>query len=422
MNGLVNNPARLHAQSPLSRTSVRHITYGTATLAVFLFFVLAFGRQNMDGVRAASSWDVAVETGNTMIALVGPMVAGKAAWDLSALRKGQVFQYPNAHSHWRVIGRELLPTMVWGMACMAIMQGLCTRYARDSFRVADAIVLLTAALMVVGLTLFGAVCGMVLPRLWATAVTVVVVFFGLLFPSAVQPMWIRHLNGYEDALGVPNTMLSVRAVCAPVLTYTALAVLCIAVLEVAAQRAMGRMGAVARRLVPSFTASMALMAAAVALVLPFGAAPVSARDTSTVCERSGSTKVCVWPEHEWYLPNVVDDVRAFNASLSAAGIAVPGLVSERIPDKAMMTISVKDLSGADEAGRRRMLLDAYTDFAPTEIDGCGITETLPAYQWAVGALDKRLSAVEEGTGPAFAPQDAARISRAISDARAECRA
>ncbi|MGO4959539.1 hypothetical protein [Bifidobacterium pseudolongum] len=69
-----------------------------------------------------------------------------------------------------------------------------------------------------------------------------------------------------------------------------------------------------------------------------------------------------------------------------------------------------------------MLLDAYTDFAPTEIDGCGITETLPAYQWAVGALDRRLSTVEEGAGPAFAPQDAARISRAISDARAECRA
>lgn len=77
---------------------------------------------------------------------------------------------------------------------------------------------------------------------------------------------------------------------------------------------------------------------------------------------------------------------------------------------------------ASRCWRWRMLLDAYTDFAPTEIDGCGITETLPAYQWAVGALDRRLSTVEEGAGPAFAPQDAARISRAISDARAECRA
>ena len=75
---------------------------------------------------------------------------------------------------------------------------------------------------------------------------------------------------------------------------------------------------------------------------------------------------------------------------------------------------------ASRCWRWRMLLDAYTDFAPTEIDGCGITETLPAYQWAVGALDRRLSTVEEGAGPAFAPQDAARISRAISDARAEC--
>ncbi len=72
---------------------------------------------------------------------------------------------------------------------------------------------------------------------------------------------------------------------------------------------------------------------------------------------------------------------------------------------------------ASRCWRWRMLLDAYTDFAPTEIDGCGITETLPAYQWAVGALDRRLSTVEEGAGPAFAPQDAARISRAISDAR-----
>lgn len=77
---------------------------------------------------------------------------------------------------------------------------------------------------------------------------------------------------------------------------------------------------------------------------------------------------------------------------------------------------------ASRCWRWHMLLDAYTDFAPTEIDGCGITETLPAYQWAVGALDRRLSTVEEGAGPAFAPQDAARISRAISDARAECRA
>lgn len=136
----------------------------------------------------------------------------KAAWDLSAVRKGQVFQYPNAHSHWG-IGRELLPTMVWGMACMAVMQGLCARYA---------------------------------PR----------------------------------------------------------------------------------------------------------------------CSRIPRWRCC-----------------------------------------------------ASRCWRWRMLLDAYTDFAPTEIDGCGITETLPAYQWAVGALDRRLSTVEEGAGPAFAPQDAARISRAISDAR-----
>lgn len=141
----------------------------------------------------------------------------KAAWDLSAVRKGQVFQYPNAHSHWG-IGRELLPTMVWGMACMAVMQGLCARYALRCSRI---------------------------------------------------PRW----------------------------------------------------------------------------------------------------RCC-----------------------------------------------------ASRCWRWRMLLDAYTDFAPTEIDGCGITETLPAYQWAVGALDRRLSTVEEGAGPAFAPQDAARISRAISDARAECRA
>lgn len=49
-------------------------------------------------------------------------------------------------------------------------------------------------------------------------------------------------------------------------------------------------------------------------------------------------------------------------------------------------------------------MDAYTDFAPTEIDGCGITETLPAYQWVVGALDRRLSTVEEGAGPASLPK------------------
>ena len=72
----------------------------------------------------------------------------KAAWDLSAVRKGQVFQYPNAHSHW----------------------GHRARAAAD--------------------------------------------------------------NGMGDGLHGRHAR-PLRAVCAPVLTYTALAVLCIAVLEVA---------------------------------------------------------------------------------------------------------------------------------------------------------------------------------------------
>lgn len=132
--------------------------------------------------------------------------------------------------------------------------------------------------------------------------------------------------------------------------------------------------------------------------------------------------MCVWPEHEEYLPQLVDDVHKFDETLSAAGITVPVMVSERIPDKATMTISVNDLSAADESGRQRILLDAYTDFAPSEIDGCSISETLPAYQQAIETLNERLQAMKNGAEPASMSGDASSISRAISDARAECQA
>lgn len=421
-NGSTRTKARAPQLTPASRARLLHVAYGVATCAVFIFFLFAFGRHNVAGLSTAASWDAAVETGNTMIAIIGPIVAGKAAWDISALRKGQVFQYPNVRSHWQIFGRALMPIMAWGMTCMAVIQVVCARYARDSFRIADAVVLLTAALMVVGLALFGAMCGMVLQRLWATAATIVIVFFGLLFPSAVQPMWLRHLNGYEDAMGIPNTMLSIRAVCAPVLVYIALIICCITVLGMTAQRSAHAMNYSIRRLVVAFAASVALVVIAVLLALPFGSAPVVARDTSTICAQSGSTKVCVWPEHEEYLPQLVDDVHKFDETLSAAGITVPVMVSERIPDKATMTISVNDLSAADESGRQRILLDAYTDFAPSEIDGCSISETLPAYQQAIETLNERLQAMKNGAEPASMSGDASSISRAISDARAECQA
>lgn len=402
--------------------------YGIGTLGAFLFFLLAFGKQNLSGMRQSASWDSSTQIANTMIAIIGPSVAAKSAWDLSTLRGGGVFEYPNVRSHSRIIVHTLLPTALWGMVCMLLTQALCAPYAQDSLHPCHVVVMATGPLMVTACALFGMACSVVLPRVWSTSVALVLVFLWLLFPSAMEPMWLRHLTGYEDAVGMPGTMLSMRGILAPVLFCIAIALGCIALTGVAVAR-FGNSAVSIRWLLPLPLGSLIALGTAISFALPFGMAPVVARNTETVCRRQEATTTCVWPEHERYLPELMHEVHDLNGVLERNGIPVPAMVSERLTDRAALTVSVRDVIHAQSNDRRSMLLSAYLDYSAGVIDGCGITETLPEYEMAVSVIAQRLGAdpmrVPQGESADAVPkanrgEDLGWTRKAIDAARAEC--
>lgn len=386
------------------------------TLAAFLFFFLAFGTQNLSGMKELASWDASTETANTMIAVVGPLAAGVSAWRVASLRAGDVFRYPNVHSVPHIIWHALAPVICWGTACIMAMQLFCALFAKDAFRDTHLMVMATGLLLVCSCACFGSACAMLLSPLWAAGAAIVIVFLWLLFPSAIEPMWIRHLTGYEDAVGMPGTMLSMRGVTAPILFCCAVILASISV-TIAVVKARSNDSPFCAPLAASAIGAVITLGISIILALPFGTAPVIVRDTDTVCEKIDATAVCVWPEHVQDLPILLDSVRTFNQTLASAGINAPKLVSEKLTDHADMVVNTPDLLNIAADDRQALLVSAYTDYSSGTLDGCGLSETWPTYDRAVSTFRQLLENSNTATN-----EQMDWIHQAISDARAECRA
>lgn len=121
----------------------------------------------------------------------------------------------------------------------------------------------------------------------------------------------------------------------------------------------------------AIVALCATVAVAVPLVLPFGAYPVIARTTSTVCDRRDGITVCVWPEHRNAMSRFFQPAADLSGKLGRNGYVTPAKLSESPSDHTAWLFSAEDseqLSGDEIAS---YLLSGLLTYDTTQ-NGCEI--------------------------------------------------
>lgn len=124
----------------------------------------------------------------------------------------------------------------------------------------------------------------------------------------------------------------------------------------------------------AIVALCATVAVAVPLVLPFGAYPVIARTTSTVCDRRDGITVCVWPEHRNAMSRFFQPAADLSGKLGRNGYVTPAKLSESPADHTAWLFSAEDseqLSGDEIAS---YLLSGLLTYDTTQ-NGCEILDT-----------------------------------------------
>ncbi|MFE3688060.1 ABC transporter permease [Streptomyces sp. NPDC059095] len=247
-------------------------------------------------------WPEASVAAQVVTMFLGPVLAGVSAWQAGrSSRSGMPeFLLGAARPSWRIEAVRLAATLTLGFLAYGIG---CLTAAAVSFGDAGPGFLWPSYLLLgaAALIIYASV-GHLAGRWWPSAgFTPIVCALGSLIALLVLPLKFDVLAGPPDTYVRPQTV-AVRVLCAVAL----------AVLAVTAPPLKGR--AVPRRKTPLHLRGVAAGAAACSLVLMALAAPKDgqltvARPSSAVtplCDRASqdAPRVCVWPEHRKYLPDL----------------------------------------------------------------------------------------------------------------------
>lgn len=124
----------------------------------------------------------------------------------------------------------------------------------------------------------------------------------------------------------------------------------------------------------AIVALCATVAVAVPLVLPFGAYPVIARTTSTVCDRRGGITVCVWPEHRNAMSRFFQPAADLSGKLGRNGYVTPAKLSESPADHTAWLFSAEDSEQLSDDEIASYLLSGLLTYDTTQ-NGCEILGT-----------------------------------------------
>ncbi|MFK4224829.1 hypothetical protein [Streptomyces sp. NPDC019890] len=170
------------------------------------------------------------------------------------------------------------------------------------------------AFMVCAYASLGYAVGWRLPGILAVPVVAVSAFLWLAYPVAMDPLWLRHLNGTSlgDCCGVDRT-LDPRALLAPTIVTLGLF---LAVLVIVGERS------VMRRLLALVPVAVAC-AVAVPMVMPMGYDPTRNRDVSALSCSSGTPRICLWPEQQQDASKFRSWLEEGTKRLKEAGVVLP---------------------------------------------------------------------------------------------------
>lgn len=252
------------------------------------------------------------------IAVVAPVCAALGAFEGARLRQANVHFLAPVRGEVAIALRSLVPILAAGLVAVAV--GAARMAAgTQSLAVDDLVVLAVPVAVLAAHTSLGYALGRHLTAVFSVPLALVGSWLWLVYPVALEPLWVRHLTGYPQACCDVSTVPAPGAIAAPVVLATA-AVLAAAALLTHARPAV--------RGVAAAVLAAAGFAAAIPLVDELGAEPTSARSEHELRCRGEAPRVCLWPEHEDVAELVASEASAMQAELAAIGVETPGTVSE----------------------------------------------------------------------------------------------
>lgn len=283
-------------------------------------------------------WDSALLTGSSALLLVGPVAASVAAWDVGRLRRGGVLNAPVVRGRLVVVGRAVVPALALGVVGLTVAWALTVPGVVGAPGPRHALLVATPLVVLVGAVSVGALAGATLPPWLASAACLVGGYIWFVYPPALEPLWLRHLTGYESGCCGSWTQVTLGGAVAPgVLAAGATAAVAVLVRRGSSWTGTGRRGPI--RLLAAACWAVAAAAAA-AMVVPLGPTPTEPRTTPTACRDGQRVRVCVWPEHVPQLPALTQATDDVHAALEKAGLTVPTVASESTADRTAWVFGV----------------------------------------------------------------------------------
>lgn len=294
--------------------------------AVWLALPLAllatlYVRTFQSGIRADPYPIAVTATAMATLGFVVPVCAALAAWEGGRLRRAEWWEPPHVRSRIAVVIWTVAPVVITGS--IAVGAGVLVNLLGAGILVPDPQPLALGLTIITAHSLAGFAVGVRLPLVVAAPVALLASFAWMVFLRAIEPLWLRHLNG-----GAIELCCGRHSDLAPAAFWGALVV---AIgLALTAGLLLARQSRSRAVLPMSFGPLAAALILGSVLVSGLGSEPTVARDRQhLVCSTDGGDLVvCVWPEHVERLEEVTAIARSAVAGWSSAGLSVPSRVAE----------------------------------------------------------------------------------------------
>jgi hypothetical protein len=266
-------------------------------------------------------YNVALTAAATVsLGFVAPVCAALAAWEGGRLRRAEWWNLPHVRSLAGVATWSLVPVVLAGL--LAVLAGAAVELAKGGLlAVPDLRLLGLSVLVIAAHSVVGFAVGLRVPVVIAAPSVLIGSYLWMAFPRAMEPLWLRHLNGSLSSCCLLQDELAPRAVAAAAV--------------VAAGMVIGGATLLAqhwrwRNLALTLGALVLSFVIAVPLVAGMGPDPAVPRNAEElVCRQGSGVTVCVWPEHTGRLDEVLELTTQAVDRWEATGLPVPTTYSEQ---------------------------------------------------------------------------------------------
>jgi hypothetical protein len=270
--------------------------------------------------------------GHGAIIVLAPIGAGCAAWKAGRYRRAGWPKRTWRRSPARLALAEIAATTAVQLAAYATVVVAVAAASAESGLPWEPQLYLVAATALVGWTSLGFVLGWWMRAELAMPLVVVGSYLAIVFPDAIEPLWVRHLTGTYLGCCFQDAVLDAGAVRGPILL--TLGVTVASLLLVAA----GHRPLLACVAVVVVTGAIG---GAVTQVDHLGADPIVPRTGSVQCTGAAPV-VCTWPEQAQDRPKIAEVSKQVLARWKTAGLQVPERISTQpIVDDEVPTIVVQ---------------------------------------------------------------------------------